>query len=63
MVAMLAEIFTVRLEVEARSAEEVLPFSRSSFIPNTPRSQFAFEQPHRKGAVAPSDKRDGKVGQ
>ena len=39
---MLAEIFMVRLETEARLAEEVLPSSTSRFIPFSPRSQFVF---------------------
>ena len=33
VVAMLAEIFMVRLEAEARLVEEVLPLRRSRFIP------------------------------
>jgi hypothetical protein len=37
VVAMPAEIFMVRLEAEARLLEEVLPSSRSRFIPYTPR--------------------------
>jgi hypothetical protein len=60
VVAMPAEIFMVRLEAEARLLEEVLPSSRSRFIPYTPRSQFAFKQLADKDAEAPSEKRDDK---
>jgi hypothetical protein len=41
---MLAEIFMVRSEVEARLVEDMLPSSTSRFIPFSPRNQFAFKQ-------------------
>jgi hypothetical protein len=48
VVAMLAEIFMVCLEAEARLVEEVLPSSTSRFIPFSPKSQFGFKEADRK---------------
>ena len=59
MVAMLAEIFMVRSEAEARLVEEVLPSSTSRFIPFSPRSHFVFKETDAKGGES-SDK-DGPV--
>jgi hypothetical protein len=55
VVAMLAEIFMVRLEAEARLVEEVLPSSTSRFIPFSPKSQFGFKEAERKVVEAPSE--------
>jgi hypothetical protein len=55
---MLAEIFIVRLEAEARVVDEVLPSSRSNFIPYSPRTQFTFKQTNTKSAEAPNENRD-----
>ena len=59
VVAMLAEIFMVRSEAEARLVEEVLPSSTSRFIPFSPRSHFVFKETDAKGGES-SDK-DGPV--
>jgi hypothetical protein len=53
---MLAEIFMVRSEAEARLGEEVLPSNKSRFIPFSPSSQFVFKQPDLKGEEGPSEK-------
>jgi hypothetical protein len=57
VVAMLAEIFMVRSEAEARLVEEVLPSSASRFIPFSPSSQFVFKETDLKGEEAPSEER------
>jgi hypothetical protein len=46
---MLAEIFMVRLEAEARLVEDILPSSTSRFIP------FVFKQTDRKREEASSE--------
>jgi hypothetical protein len=61
VVAMLAEIFMVRLEAEARLVEEVLPSSRSHFVPFDPKSQFAFKETDLKGDEAPSEEQPVRV--
>ena len=43
-VAMLAEIFMMRLEAAARALKETVPSSTSRFIPLNPNSQFTFKQ-------------------
>jgi hypothetical protein len=43
VVAMLAEIFMLRLEAERRLAQDILPSSASRRIPFSPKSQFALE--------------------
>jgi hypothetical protein len=53
---MLAEIFMVRSEAEARLVKEVLPSSVSRFIPFRPNSQFVFKQPDLNGEGGPSEK-------
>jgi hypothetical protein len=56
VVAMLAEIFMVRSEAQARLVEEVLPSSTSRFIPFSPsRSQFVFKETDLKCEEAPSE--------
>ena len=55
---MLAEIFMVRLETEARLVEEVLPSSTSRFIPFSPRSQFVLDL---QGEKAPNKERPAGV--
>jgi hypothetical protein len=55
VVAMLAEIFMVRSEAQARLVEEVLPSSTSRFIPFSPRSKFTFKETDPKGAEAASE--------
>jgi hypothetical protein len=55
VVAMLAEIFMVRSEAEARLVEEVLPSSTSRFIPFNPKSKFAFKDTDPKSAEAPNE--------
>jgi hypothetical protein len=49
MVAMLAEIFMMRLEAEARLVQEVLPASASGFIPFNPESQVVFKEADLEG--------------
>jgi hypothetical protein len=51
----LAEIFMVRLEAEARLLEEVLPSSTSRLILFSPKSQFGFKEAERKVVEAPSE--------
>jgi hypothetical protein len=58
---MLAEIFMVKSEAEARLVGEVLPTSRSAFIPLIPCSQFVFKEADAKGAEAPSEDRPATV--
>jgi hypothetical protein len=55
VVAMLAEIFMMRLEAERRLAQEILPTSASRLIPFSPKSQFAFLKANQEGAEAPSE--------
>jgi hypothetical protein len=52
---MLAEIFMVRLEAEARLVEEVLPSSTSRFIPFNLGSVFVFKQANHKRLEAPRE--------
>ena len=48
VVAMLAEIFMMRLEVAARALKEAVPSSTSRFIPLAPNNQFTFKpSPYR----------------
>ena len=61
VVAMLAEIFMLRLEAKARLVEEVLPSSASQFIPFSPRTQFVFKETDLKGKEAPSEERPVSV--
>ena len=61
VVAMLAEIFMVRVEAQARQVQDVLPSSTSSFIPFSPKSQFAFKQTDLKGDEAPSEEQPVRV--
>ena len=51
---MLAEIFMVRLEAEARLVEEVVPSRTSRFIPFNLKRQFGFKETEPKAAEAPS---------
>jgi hypothetical protein len=44
VVAMLAEIFMVRLEAAARALQETVPSSTSRFVSFTPNSQFTFKE-------------------
>jgi hypothetical protein len=60
---MLAEIFMVRLEAEARLVEEVVPSSTSRFIPFSPSSQFVFKQADLKSEKAPNEERLVRVAQ
>jgi hypothetical protein len=53
---MLAEVFMVRSEAEARLVKEVLPSSTSRFIPCSPNSQFVFKQPDLKCEEGPGEK-------
>jgi hypothetical protein len=46
---MLAEIFMMRLEVEGRLVQEVLPSSTSGFIPFSPKSEVVFKETDLKG--------------
>jgi hypothetical protein len=52
VVAMLAEIFMMRLEAERRLGQEVLPSSASRLIPFSPKSQFAFKKANHEEAEA-----------
>ena len=63
VVAMLAEIFMVRSEAEARLVEEVLPPSTSRFIPFSPNSQFVFKETDLKGEEAPNKEPPPRVDQ
>jgi hypothetical protein len=54
---MLAEVFMVKSEAEARLVDEVLPSSRSSFVPFIPRSAFILKQTDLMGAGASSEDR------
>ena len=58
---MLAEIFMVRLEAEARLVEEVLPSSTSRFIPFSAKSQFVLKETDPKGNEAASEERPVRV--
>ena len=51
---MLAEIFMVRLEAEARLVEDVVPSRTSRFIPFSLKRQFGFKETEPKAAEAPS---------
>jgi hypothetical protein len=44
VVAMLAEIFMVRLEAKPRALQEKLPSSTSQFVPFNKEGQFAFKE-------------------
>jgi hypothetical protein len=61
VVAMLAEIFMVKAEAEARLVDEVLPSSRSRFIPLSPCSQFDFKETDPEGAEALNEDRPTTV--
>lgn len=61
LVAMLAEIFMLRWEAKAPLVEEVLPSSRSLFIPLNPRRQFSIKQPDVKIEEAPNEEQPIKV--
>ena len=61
VVAMLAEIFMVRSEAQARLVEEVLPSSTSRFIPFSPRSKFTFKETDPKGGEAANKERPVRV--
>ena len=50
---MLAEIFMVRSEAEARLVEDILPSSTAPFIPFSPSSQFVSKETGLKGNEAP----------
>jgi hypothetical protein len=54
-VAMMAEIFMLRLEAKARLVEDVLPSSTSQFIPFGTRTQFTFKNTDPKVAEAPRE--------
>ena len=58
---MLAEIFMVRSEAEARLVEDVLPSSTSPFLPFCPSSQFVFKKADLKGEEAPNKERPPRV--
>jgi hypothetical protein len=61
VVAMLAEIFIIRSQAQARLMEEVIPSSKSAFIPLCPRGEFTFKETRRKGAEAASGEQPIKV--
>jgi hypothetical protein len=56
VVAMLAEIFMVRLEAERRLVEQALP-GTSRFVPFSRKSQFALKETDLNGDEAPSNDR------
>ncbi len=58
---MLAEIFMVRLEAEARLVEECRPSSTSRFIPFNPSGQFVFKETDLKGEAAPNKEQPAGV--
>jgi hypothetical protein len=53
VVAMLAEIFLVRLEAAARLQEQTASLSSSKFVPFTPSSQFVFKDRTARPADQP----------
>jgi hypothetical protein len=55
VVAMLAEIFMLRLEAERRLAQGVQPLSASRQILFSPKSKFAFKETNQEGAEARSE--------
>jgi hypothetical protein len=55
VVAMLAEIFMLRLEAQARLVEEVLPSSASPFIRFSPRNLFVLKQTDVRGEQVTSE--------
>ena len=55
VVAMLAEIFMVRLEAEGRTAEQALLSSTSRFISFSPTRQFGFKEAEHKAAEVPCE--------
>jgi hypothetical protein len=61
VVAMLAEVFMVRSEAQARLVEEVLPSSTSRFIPFSPSRPFVFKETVPKGAEALREERAVRV--
>ena len=61
LVAMLAEIFMVRSEAEARLVEDILPSSTAPFIPFSPSSQFVSKETGLKGNEAPREEQPVKV--
>jgi hypothetical protein len=58
---MLAEIFMVKSEAEARTVDEALPSSKSPFVPLSPCSQFVFRELDPKGKEASSEDRPATV--
>ena len=62
VVAMLAEIFMVRLEAAARALKETAPSSTSRFVSFTRNSQFTFkESRHRLSEAVREDPTAQKV--
>jgi hypothetical protein len=61
VVAMLAEIFMMRSEVEARLVEDILPSSTSPFIPFRPSGQFVFNETGLKGDEVTRDQQPVKM--
>jgi len=56
VVAMLAEIFMVRLEAAARVPEEMAPSSNTRFVPFTRNTQLTFKQSRNRLAEAVREK-------
>ena len=55
VVAMLAEIFIVRLEAAARLQEQTASLSSSPFVPFTPSNQFVFKDRTARPADRPRE--------
>jgi hypothetical protein len=61
VVAMLAEIFIVRLEAAARLREQTASLSSSVFVPFTPNNQFAFKEKTACPAHRPREAENERV--
>jgi hypothetical protein len=63
VVAMLAEIFMLRLEAERRLVQDVPPSSAPRQILFSPKSKFAFKETNQEGAEVPSEEPPVRLGQ
>ena len=61
VVAMLAEIFMVRLEAAARLQHQTVLLSSSSFVPFIPNNQFLFKDRTARPADRPREAGNGEV--
>jgi hypothetical protein len=56
VVAMLAEIFMMRLEAAPRPPQEILPSSTSQFVPFNENGQFTFKEGKNRRVVESTPK-------